>query len=150
MIALDTNLLVYAHRSAVAEHGSARRAIVRARKSSGGWGFSMPVVGEFWSVVTHPTAAGRPSAPQEARRFIVALEAAGAEIWTPGGGFAARLTQLAIDLSVTGPRIFDLQIALMAFEGGATELWTADRRFVSVPGLPVVSALEAAVKPDGP
>ena len=148
MIALDTNLLVYAHRSAVAEHRSAREAIVRARTSSGGWGFSLPVVGEFWSVVTHPTAAGRPSAPEEARRFIVALEAAGAEIWTPGAGFAARLSQLAIDLSVTGPRIFDLQIALMAFEGGATELWTADRRFVSVPGLPVVPAFQAAAKPD--
>ena len=97
MIALDTNLLVYAHRSAVAEHRPARQAIVRARTSSDGWGFSLPVVGEFWSVVTHPTAAGRPSAPEEAHRFIVALEAAGAEIWTPGGGFAARLTQLAID-----------------------------------------------------
>ena len=144
MIALDTNLLVYAHRSAVAEHRSARRAIVRASTSSGGWGFSLPVVGEFWSVVTHPTAAGRPSAPEEARRFLVALEAAGAEIWTPGAGFAARLTQLATDLSVNGPRVFDLQIALMAFEGGATELWTADRRFVSVPGLPVVPAFEAA------
>ena len=59
MIALDTNLLVYAHRSAVAEHRSARQAIVRARTSSGGWGFSLPVVGEFWSVVTHLTAAGR-------------------------------------------------------------------------------------------
>ena len=68
MIALDTNLLVYAHRSAVAEHRSARQAIVRARTSSGGWGFSLPVVGEFWSVVTHPTAAGRPSAPEEAHR----------------------------------------------------------------------------------
>ena len=31
----------------------------------------------------------------------------------------------------------------MAFEGGATELWTADSRFVSLPGLPVVPALEA-------
>ena len=94
--------------------------------------------------MTHPAAAGRPSSPEEARRFLVALEAAGAEIWTPGAGFAARLTQLSTDLSVNGPRIFDLQIALMAFEGGATELWTADRRFVSVPGLPVVSALQAA------
>lgn len=80
MTALDTSLLVYAHRSAVAEHRSARQAIVRARRSSGGWGFSAPVVGEFWSVVTHPTAAGRPSAPEEAHRFIVALEAAGTEV----------------------------------------------------------------------
>jgi hypothetical protein len=40
-----------------------------------------------------------------------------------------------------GPRIFDLQIALTAFEGGARELWTADSKFVSVPGLPVVFPL---------
>ena len=77
MIALDTNLLVYAHRAAVAQHQPARRAVTRASRS--------PV----------------------------------------------------------GPRIFDLQIGLMAFEGGATKLWTADRRFASPPGLPVVPALEA-------
>ena len=143
MIAVDTNLLVYAHRSAVAEHAPARRAILRARRFAAGWGFSLPVVCEFWSVVTHPAAQGRPSTPDEARRFIGSLEAAGAEIWMPGAGFAVRLARMAADLSVAGPRIFDLQIALTAFEGGATQLWTADRRFVSVPGLPVVHALEA-------
>ena len=58
----------------------------------------------------------------------------------PGRG---RLAQLAGELSVVGPRIFDLQIGLMAFEGGATKLWTADRRFASPPGLPAVPALEA-------
>lgn len=142
MIALDTNLLVYAHRSAVAEHETARQAIIRARSLTDGWGFSLPVVGEFWSVVTHPAAQGRPSTPDEARRFIAALQAAGAEIWRPGTGFAARLARMAAELSVAGPRIFDLQIALTAFEGGATQLWTADRRFVSVPALPVVRALE--------
>ena len=142
MIALDTNLLVYAHRSAVAEHRAARRAIARASATSIGWGVSLAVAGEFWSVVTHPAAQGRPSTPDEARRFMASLAEAGAEIWTPGAGFATRLTRMAVDLSVAGPRIFDLQIALTAFEGGATQLWTADRRFVSVPGLPVVDPID--------
>ena len=142
MIGLDTNLLVYAHRSAVGEHQSARRAITRASGHPDGWGFSLPVVFEFWSVVTHPAASGRPSTPEEAARFVAALEAAGAAVWMPGVGFGTRLAQLAVELSSVGPRIFDLQIALMAFEGGATQLWTADRRFVSAPGLPVVLALE--------
>jgi hypothetical protein len=31
--------------------------------------------------------------------------------------------------------VFDVQIALTAFEGGATDLWTHDTRFVKVPGL---------------
>ncbi|MCH7747353.1 MAG: hypothetical protein IH939_04570 [Acidobacteria bacterium] len=80
-----------------------------------------------------PTASGRPSTPDEA---------AGAEVWTPGAGFGTRLAQLAVELSLIGPQIFDLQIGLMAFEGGATQLWTADRRCVSTPGRSVVHACE--------
>jgi predicted nucleic acid-binding protein len=45
------------------------------------------------------------------------------------------------DRAVSGPRIFDLQIALTACEGGATELWTHDAAFIAVPGLRVSDAL---------
>lgn len=136
MIALDTNLLVYAHRAAVPEHRAAQRAIRRACNSPGGCGIGLPNLVEFWSVVTHPSAAGRPSAPEEAAEFIRALvETGGVEIWTPGSGFADRFIQLAEDLAVSGVRIFDLQIALTAFENGAREIWTHDRDFVRLPGL---------------
>ena len=141
MIAIDTNLLVYAHRAATPEHRAARAAIERAA-SSGAWGFSAPVVAEFWSVVTHPTAAGRPSKPAEARRFLEAMAAAGAEVWSPGVGFGIRLAQLAADRGVIGNRIFDLQIALCAFEGGARELWSHDNHFVTIAGLRLVNPLK--------
>jgi predicted nucleic acid-binding protein len=59
----------------------------------------------------------------------------GASIWTPGTGFWERLTQLASDMKIAGPRVFDLQIALIALEKGATELWSHDRAFAGVPGL---------------
>ena len=140
MIALDTNLLVYAHRSATPEHRAARLAIERAAASDG-WGFAVPVVAEFWSVVTHPTASGRPSTPDEARRFLDALADAGAQVWSPGTGFGLRLAQLAADLHVGGHRVFDLQIALCAFEGGAREIWSHDARFATIPGLRLVGAL---------
>ena len=81
---------------------------------------------EFWSVVTHPASTGRPTTPTQAAAFVRALVAAGAAIWLPGPGFGERLMQVARDLDVSGPRIFDLQIALTAFEGGATEIWTHD------------------------
>ena len=140
MIAIDTNLLVYAHRAATAEHRAARLAIERAAAASA-WGFPSPVVAEFWSVVTHPAAEGRPSKSGEARRFLSALADAGAEVWSPGAGFGLRLAQLADDLGVVGNRIFDLQIALCAFEGGARELWSHDTRFVTIPGLRLVQPL---------
>ena len=47
-----------------------------------------------------------------------------------------RLTRVAGDRKIEGSRIFDLQIALVSFEGGASEIWTHDRHFVSLPGLP--------------
>jgi toxin-antitoxin system PIN domain toxin len=140
LIALDTNLLVYAHRSATPEHKAARAAIERAAASSA-WGIPAPVVAEFWSVVTHPAASGRPSKPDQARRFLAALADAGAEVWSTGAGFGLRLAQLAEDLDVRGNRIFDLQIALCAFEGGARELWSHDTRFVTIPGLRLVQPL---------
>jgi toxin-antitoxin system PIN domain toxin len=141
MIALDTNLLVYAHRAATPEHRAARSAIERAA-ASGAWGFAAPVVAEFWSVVTHPTAAGRPSTPDEAQRFLEALATAGADVWSPGAGFGLRLAQLAADLGVSGNRVFDVQIALCAFEGGARELWSHDTRFITVAGLRLVNPLK--------
>jgi len=43
----------------------------------------------------------------------------------------------ASSLKVHGRRIFDLQIAAIALEHGAREIWTHDRNFVSVPGVKV-------------
>lgn len=141
MIAIDTNLLVYAHRASTAEHRQAQRAIEAASQADEGWGFAQPSVTEFWSIVTHSAAAGRPSRPAEASAFVDALVDAGAEVWTAGPDFATRLLQTAADLNVTGVRIFDLQIALIAFEAGARAIWTHDASFVPIPGLRVVDPL---------
>ena len=141
MIAIDTNLLIYAHRSGVPEHAEARAAIESAANSPGGWGIAAPSVAEFWSIATHPTAAGRPSTPAEAKDFIRGLVEGGATLWSPGPGLAQRLLQVAADKEVSGVRVFDLQIALTAFDNGAVEIWTHDRNFTTVPGLAVVHPL---------
>jgi len=138
MIAIDTNLLVYAHRKGTKEHRSSIRAIEQAVESGKGWGISFPVIGEFWSVVTHPACPPKPSPTGKAEAFLASLlSSANGEIWMPGPGFPERLLATASALGLSGPRIFDLQIAMIAFEGGATELWSHDTAFVSVPGLPV-------------
>ena len=79
--------------------------------------------------------------PSSARRSLQSLDRAGADVWVPGAGFARRVAQIAAERGVVGPRIFDVQIALTAFEGGATELWTTDAQFVTVAGLNVVNPL---------
>lgn len=138
MIALDTNLLVYAHRAGVREHTSARRAIERASEDPRGWGVALGTVTEFWMNVTHPTSVGGPSSSDQARDFLAALLQDGpGVVWMPREPFWNRLLQLASDRNVSGVRIFDLQIALTAFDNGATEIWTHDRDFAAFPGLHV-------------
>ncbi len=138
MIAVDTNLLIYAHRATLPEHRLALATLNHVAGTGAGWGISQPSVAEFWSIVTHPTAAVPPSPPAQARAFLTGLLRDGnGQLWLPGPAFAERLFGAAAELRISGPRIFDLQIALIALENGATEIWSHDHGFVSVPGLPV-------------
>ena len=138
MIAIDTNLLVYAQRRHTPEHRAARRAIERASADRRGWGLPLSCIAEFWCVVTHPASSGGPSPAKEARGFLHELMTnGGANVWTPGSGFWERLTPLASEMKFAGARVFDLQIALIALENGATELWSHDRGFGVLPGLVV-------------
>lgn len=142
MIAFDTNLLVYAHRTEVLEHPGARRAIEQARRDRRGWGIALPCIAEFWSIVTHRTIG---STAPKAHTFLAAMvvEAEGA-VWLPSQNFWDRLARLASDLGVTGARIFDLQIALIARENGASELWTHDSGFTPIPGLRIHDPLRTS------
>ena len=134
MIALDTNLLVYAHREGAKEHEAARAAIVDALNDPRGWGICLPSIAEFWSIVTHPKIPGGPSSSRVVTHFFHYLIAEGrGNIWTPGQGFGQRLLRWAVSLKVQGKRIFDLQIAVIALEHGVQEIWTHDKNFVSVP-----------------
>jgi len=138
MIAIDTNLLVYAHRRHAVQHRAAQKAIERAIAQGRGWGIPSPCIAEFWCVVTHPASSGGPSAGEAARDFLRNLvDVGGANIWTPGADFWEHLTRLGSDLKIAGARIFDLQIALIALKNGATELWSHDRSFLGIAGLAV-------------
>jgi hypothetical protein len=142
MIAVDTNLLVYAHRAGTPEHRAAKKAIQGAARSFRGWGIASPCLAEFWSVVTHPTCAGGPSTVDQAGGFLQQLVTSGdCQIWFPGTDFADRLIETAKAMGIQGVRIFDLQIALVALSGGAIEIWTHDAEFLTVPGLKVYDPL---------
>jgi toxin-antitoxin system PIN domain toxin len=145
VIAVDTNLLVYAHRAGCPEHEAARRAIEEAANDMNGWGIPSSCLFEFWSVVTHPSSSGGGSSPASARGFIEALiNTAGAMIFPPPPALVPRCLQIAVQLDVRGPRIFDLQIGLAALEAGVTEIWTHDAGFIALPGLRVRDPLDAA------
>ena len=139
MIAIDTNILVYAHRAGSTEHASARHALERA--TGGDWGIALASVVEFVAVVTQRSLRGGPSTVEQAGKFIRTLEDAGAAICVPGASFPGRLVSAAERLGVTGRAVFDLQIALTVADAGATTIWTHDRGFLHLPGLRVEDPL---------
>jgi len=137
VIAIDTNLLVYALDAQAPERSAARRAIEIARSDPRGWGIALPSIAEFWRVVTHPSAKTKASTPQAAIEFLRLLTEDGAAVWALSAASWDRLLRMAVALRVRGRRIYDLHIALAALENGATEIWTHDRNFQSSPGLAV-------------
>ncbi len=54
MIALDTNILVYAHREDSPWHAAAYRALGTLAEGSSPWAIPWPCLHEFLAVVTHP------------------------------------------------------------------------------------------------
>ncbi|MEI6791476.1 MAG: PIN domain-containing protein [Myxococcaceae bacterium] len=137
MIVLDTNLLIYAHRSETKENLSAQQAIENALEQNR-CAVALSSVTEFWSVVTNALPGKRTSTPEEAGNFINQLvQDAPLSILTPTIGFHQRLMELAKRLNICGVGIFDLQIALLALENKATEIWTHDKNFIRVSGLKV-------------
>ena len=52
MIAVDTNILVYAHRPDAPFHEAARRCVAQLAEGRGAWAIPWPCVHEFLSIVT--------------------------------------------------------------------------------------------------
>ena len=66
MIALDTNILVYAHRRDSEWHVRAAAALRNLAESPGSWAIPWPCVHEFLAIVTHPRIFSPPSSVAEA------------------------------------------------------------------------------------
>lgn len=140
MIALDTNLLLYAHDPGAPENLRAQAALTTAA-GTGKWGIALGSVTEFWSVATRAGTADMEGRRRAATVFLRRLSESGAAFWRPGLDFAERLVRMATENDTVGTAVFDLQIALTALDNGAEQLWTHDRRFPAVPGLQIVDPL---------
>jgi hypothetical protein len=138
VIAIDTNLLVYAHNPASPQRQAAQVALNRAAQSPQGWGIALPSMVEFWSIVTR---RGNAEAAAAAAQFIEQLQAAGAQVWLPQPGIVEIWRETAQRVGIRGVEAFDLQIALIVQARGASEIWTHDRNFTRLPGLLVVDPI---------
>ena len=75
MIAVDTNILVYAHRRDLPQHAPALQAIQRLVADGRTWAVPWPCIHEFLAVVTNPQIFKRPTSTQTAIRVASELGA---------------------------------------------------------------------------
>ena len=136
MIAVDTNILVHAHRRDSELHASAKERIGQLARGSASWAIPWPCLHEFYSVVTHPRIFDPPSTPAEAIEQVrVWVEAPSASVLTESRNHLAALESLVVSAAVTGGQIHDARIAAICLSNGVSELVTLDRDFSRYPQL---------------
>ncbi len=142
MIALDTNLLVYAHRQDSPFHAVAADCVRSLAEGRSAWALPWPCVHEFYAIVTHPRIY-KPATPA-----AKALDQVEAWFESPSLVLLAEtelhwstLRDLLQHAKVTGPRVHDARIAALCLQHGVRELWSADRDFARFKSLRVVNPL---------
>lgn len=130
MIAVDTNILVYAHRADSEWHARAAVAIAQLANGSAPWAIPWPCVHEFLAVVTHPRIFSPPSPLARACDQVEAwLESPSLTMLGESPSYWATLRELLLGGKVAGPMVHDGRIAALCGNHGVAELWSADRDF---------------------
>lgn len=146
MIAVDTNVLVYAHREDSPFHERARDCVDSLANGRAAWAIPWPCLHEFLSIATHPRIYDPPTPLALALDQIDAwLEAPSLVLLAETESHWPEFRTLVEPARVAGPQVHDARIAALCRQHGVRELWSADRDFGRFPGLhisnPLVSAL---------
>lgn len=142
MIAVDTNVLVYAHRADSPFHERARSAIESLASGAREWAIPWPCAHEFFAIVTHPriyrtpTPAGTAFAQLRALGALTNLAFIG-----ESDEYLPHLESLALPAQTRGAAIHDARVAAICVSHGVAELWTADRDFSRFPKVNVRNPL---------
>lgn len=136
MIAIDTQLLVYAHRSDSPWHAAARDRIAELANSGTRWAIALHCLVEFHAVVTRTGLYKPASTPVQAIDQIdIWLEAPSLSILSEDFQTWLVAREQILAGSITGPRVYDARIAAVCLQHGVTELWTHDRDLSRFPAL---------------
>ena len=142
MIAVDTNILVYAHRADSPFHPRARECLTQLAEGSVPWAIPWPCVHEFFAIATHPRIYAPPTPTERALDQIDAwLESPSLVLIAESPQHWPTLRPLITAGQLAGPAVHDARIAALCLQHGVKTLWSADRDFSRFPRLNCINPL---------
>ena len=114
MIAVDTNILVYAHRADSTWHEKANEIITELAEGRSFWAIPWPCVFEFYAIVTHPRIYRPPTPVADVLLQIRAwLESPSLALLSEDSAFFATLEPLLKKSGVHGGAVHDARVAAL-------------------------------------
>ncbi len=142
MIAIDTNLLVYAHRPEMPFHERAREVLGDAVAGVEPVSVPWPCAHEFLAVVSNPRIFKEPTPMEVALDALRRLfESLSGGFLAEGEGYLRTLERVARPALLQGAVVHDARIAALCRYHGVRVLWSADRDFSRFPDLSVINPL---------
>jgi toxin-antitoxin system PIN domain toxin len=142
MIAVDTNILVYAHREDSPWHEVAYTCIAELAEGHTAWAIPWPCIHEFLAIVTHSRIYSPPTPLAKAIDQVEAwLESPRLVLISESEDYWLQLRSALEPGRVSGPQVHDARIAALCQQHGISALWTADRDFGRFPGLKIYNPL---------
>ena len=142
MIAVDTNVLVYAHRAESVFHAQAFACLKSLAEGGQPWGIPVCCLHEFLSVVTNPKVFTPASSFEQAITQVDAwLASPRAHVLQSGSQHWQVLSLLTRKAMLQSGQFHDARIAAICIENGVSVLWSADRDFGRFKALKTVNPL---------
>lgn len=130
MIALDTNLLVYAHRRDSEFFENANAVLKTLAEGDDTWTIPWPCINEFIAIVTHPRIYSPASTLREAIDQVdLWFESPSIVVIGESDMHWEMLKATAESGRVVGPMIHDARIVAICLSHGVNTLYSADRDF---------------------
>ena len=143
MLAVDTNVLVYAADADSQFHSPCRDWLERQRSRPDAWYTTWAILYEFLRVTTHPRVMRRPWSLAVAWEFVTALLASpGLAVLVPTLRHADVAAELISEMPhLAGNLLHDAHTASLMREHGVTRICTRDSDFHRFPFLEVIDPL---------
>lgn len=130
MIAVDTNILVYAHREDSPFHEKAYQCILGLAENIKPWTIPFPCIHEFLAIVTHPKIYKPPTSMLLALKQVEAwLESPSLVLIGESNHYWHILSSILKTSNISGAQIHDARIAAICMYHNVNELLSADRDF---------------------